>query len=80
MKRQAPFCWEWGSPGSLLRLASFCFAPQLKLGAPELRLVQFVGPVKRAWLEQLEASGFETDRIRPNNGYLCAADSNLAPG
>ncbi|MEK6407142.1 MAG: S8 family serine peptidase [Acidobacteriota bacterium] len=41
-----------------------------------LRLVQFVGPVKRAWLEQLEASGVEAVAYVPNNGYLVRADSN----
>ncbi len=45
-------------------------------GGTELRLVQFVGPVKRAWLEQLEASGFETIAYVPNNGYLVRGDSN----
>ena len=45
-------------------------------GGAELRLVQFVGPVKRAWLEQLEASGFETIAYVPNNGYLVRGDSN----
>src|SRR5690242_18723828 len=34
------------------------------------RLIQFVGPVKRAWLDQLESSGFELIAYGPNNGYL----------
>ena len=42
----------------------------------QLRLVQFVGPVKRAWLEQLEASGLETIAYVPNNGYIVRGDSN----
>jgi hypothetical protein len=36
----------------------------------ELRLVQFVGPVKREWLERLIASGIEPVAYVPNNGYL----------
>src|SRR5262245_7487593 len=35
-----------------------------------LRLVQFIGPVKRAWLDQLAASGLEPIAYVPNNGYL----------
>ena len=42
----------------------------------QLRLVQFIGPVKRAWLKQLEASGFETIAYIPNNGYLVRGDSS----
>jgi hypothetical protein len=36
----------------------------------ELRLIQFVGPVKRAWLDDLRASGLEPIAYVPNNGYL----------
>lgn len=43
-------------------------------GSP-LRLVQFVGPIKRAWFEQLEASGVEPIAYVPNNGYLVRSDS-----
>ncbi|HLF82664.1 MAG TPA: hypothetical protein VI837_00655, partial [Blastocatellia bacterium] len=39
-------------------------------GSSQLRLIQFVGPVKRAWLEELEASGLETIAYVPNNAYL----------
>jgi len=45
-------------------------------GGAQLRLIQFVGPVKRAWLEQLEASGLEAIAYVPNNGYLARGDSN----
>jgi len=44
-------------------------------GSGDLRLVQFVGPVKRAWLDQLEASGLEVIAYVPNNGYLVRGDS-----
>jgi hypothetical protein len=40
------------------------------------RLIQFVGPVKRAWLDQLESSGFELIAYVPNNGYLVRGDDN----
>ncbi|HKV41664.1 MAG TPA: hypothetical protein VJX67_20845, partial [Blastocatellia bacterium] len=47
-----------------------------------LTLVQFVGPVKRVWLEQLKAAGFEVIAYVPNNGYLVrgnvAASTKLA--
>ena len=43
----------------------------------QFRLIQFVGPVKRAWIEQLEWSGLEPVAYVPNNGYLVrgSADS-----
>jgi hypothetical protein len=41
-----------------------------------LRLIQFVGPIKRAWLEELEASGLEAIAYVPNNAYLVRGDSN----
>jgi hypothetical protein len=44
----------------------------------ELRLVQFVGPVKRAWLEQLKASGLEPIAYVPNNGYLVRGTSSAS--
>lgn len=44
--------------------------------ASRLRLIQFVGPVKRAWLEQLQASGLELVAYVPNNGYLVRGDQN----
>jgi len=48
---------------------------EISSGSP-LRLVQFVGPIKRAWFEQLEASGVEPIAYVPNNGYLVRSDSN----
>jgi hypothetical protein len=61
-----------GASGSEMaaRAASF----KGKRGASELRLVQFVGPVKRAWLDQLRASGLELVAYVPNNGYLVRSD------
>ncbi|HKP12105.1 MAG TPA: S8 family serine peptidase, partial [Blastocatellia bacterium] len=35
-----------------------------------LRLIQFVGPVKRDWLKALRASGLEPIAYVPNNAYL----------
>ena len=40
----------------------------------QLRLVQFVGPIKSAWLDELEASGLERVAYIPNNGYLVRGD------
>src|SRR5712692_6944947 len=45
-------------------------------GGSQFRLIQFVGPVKRAWIEQLEASGFEPVGYVPNNGYLVRGNAN----
>ena len=47
-----------------------------KSKSSELRLIQFVGPVKRAWLDQLRASGLEVVAYVPNNGYLVRADES----
>jgi hypothetical protein len=40
----------------------------------QLRLIQFVGPVKRAWIDQLQASGLDLVAYVPNNGYLVRGD------
>ncbi len=40
----------------------------------KLRLVQFVGPVKREWLDRLRSSGVEPVAYLPNNGYLVYGD------
>lgn len=40
-----------------------------------LMLVQFVGPVKNAWLDRLKAEGFDLIAYVPNNGYLIRGDS-----
>ena len=40
-----------------------------------LRLIQFVGPVKNAWINELVASGLELIAYVPNNGYLVRGDS-----
>ncbi|HKG21615.1 MAG TPA: hypothetical protein VKC34_06915, partial [Blastocatellia bacterium] len=47
-------------------------APQegAKFEGTRLRLVQFVGPVKREWLDHLRASGLEPIAYVPNNAYL----------
>jgi subtilase family protein len=45
-----------------------------KTGGADLRLVQFVGPVKREWLEELRASGVEIIAYVPNNAYLVRGD------
>lgn len=36
----------------------------------ELRIVQFAGPVKSAWLDRLRATGFEIIGYVPNNAYV----------
>ncbi|HWQ08733.1 MAG TPA: S8 family serine peptidase, partial [Holophaga sp.] len=39
-----------------------------------LHLVQFAGPVKRAWLDDLKASGVQIVSYLPENGYLVYGD------
>lgn len=41
-----------------------------KFAGSELRLIQFVGPIKPEWLDALRASGLEPIAYVPNNGYL----------
>ena len=36
----------------------------------ELRVIQFAGPIKRAWVEQLQAAGAEIIAYIPNNAYI----------
>ena len=73
------------APGSFLGLGGASSSPLAQSGAArfkgksqtgELRLIQFVGPVKRAWLDQLRASGLEIVAYVPNNGYLVRADES----
>lgn len=45
-------------------------------GQSRLMLIQFVGPVKHAWIEQLKASGLELVAYVPNNAYLVRGDPN----
>ncbi|HEV8484840.1 MAG TPA: S8 family serine peptidase [Blastocatellia bacterium] len=40
----------------------------------KLRLVQFIGPVKREWLDRLRSSGVELVAYLPNNAYLVYGD------
>ncbi|HYV06736.1 MAG TPA: S8 family serine peptidase [Blastocatellia bacterium] len=44
-------------------------------GGSQLRLIQFIGPVKRAWLDRLRAAGLELIAYVPNNGYLVRGDA-----
>jgi hypothetical protein len=44
-----------------------------KHSSASLRLIQFIGPIKREWLEALRASGVEPIAYVPNNGYLVRA-------
>lgn len=49
-----------------------------KFTGQRLRLIQFAGPVKRAWLDELQASGIEPIAYVPNNGYLVRQDANAS--
>jgi hypothetical protein len=45
-------------------------ARNLDNSSQNLRLIQFVGPVKGEWLDHLRSSGIEPVAYVPNNGYL----------
>lgn len=47
---------------------------EAKLTGPQLWLVQFVGPVKTAWLENLKKLGVEPVIYMPSNAYVVWAD------
>ncbi|MFL6214495.1 MAG: S8 family serine peptidase [Blastocatellia bacterium] len=67
-----------GAPGRLLGLGrasamqTQSAAPRsaATIGSSALRLIQFIGPVKRDWLNALRASGLEPIAYVPNNAYL----------
>ncbi|MEK6324452.1 MAG: S8 family serine peptidase [Acidobacteriota bacterium] len=65
-----------GRPAASYALQAFTSVDSESSGGSLLRLVQFAGPIKRAWFEQLEASGVEPIAYVPNNGYLVRSDSN----
>ncbi|HMG34319.1 MAG TPA: S8 family serine peptidase [Blastocatellia bacterium] len=44
------------------------------------RLIQFVGPVKREWLEELRGAGFEPIAYLPNNAFLVRTHGDGAVG
>jgi hypothetical protein len=43
-----------------------------------LRLLQFAGPVKQIWMDELRASGLEVIAYVPNNAYLVREDAKAA--
>ena len=44
---------------------------------PQLHLVQFVGPVARDWIDDLESSGAQIVAYVPHNGYLIWGDETV---
>lgn len=65
-----------GRPAASFGLQAPASPGNESIGSDQLRLIQFVGPVKRAWLDQLEVSGLEAVAYVPNNAYLVRGDSN----
>ncbi len=65
------------SPGAFFGLgrATGFIEKQIRASKSGLRLVQFIGPVKGEWLDQLRASGMEIIAYVPNNGYLVRGDA-----
>ncbi|MGN6517966.1 MAG: S8 family serine peptidase [Dokdonella sp.] len=47
-------------------------------GGAGLHLVQFEGPVRQAWLDELAARGIEPVQYIPNDGYIVWADAAAA--
>lgn len=43
---------------------------------PALHLVQFVGPIKQAWLDEIEATGARLVQYVASNGYMVWTDAN----
>lgn len=65
------------TPGSFAGIGpSFRAQSAVSNDSSQLGLVQFVGPVKHAWIEELEASGLEPIAYVPNNGYLVRGSSS----
>lgn len=48
----------------------------LTTSAPQLWLIQFVGPIKQEWLDRLAKSGIEPVMYMPNNAYVIWTDGN----
>ncbi len=44
-------------------------------GRRQLRVVQFAGPIKRRWIEQLKATGSEIIGYIPNNAYIIRSNA-----
>ncbi|HXF38927.1 MAG TPA: S8 family serine peptidase [Blastocatellia bacterium] len=63
------------APGSLIAMGSAASTDTVKPIDATLRLIQFVGPVKNAWINELVASGLELIAYVPNNAYLVRGDS-----
>jgi subtilisin-like proprotein convertase family protein len=54
-------------------------AANLSVGEPSLHLVQFAGPIKPNWVEELRATGVKIVNYIPNNAYLVFGhEANLA--
>ncbi|HWN97909.1 MAG TPA: S8 family serine peptidase, partial [Blastocatellia bacterium] len=72
------------APGNFIGLgkASLADRAQARLNqsanGSRLRLIQFIGPVKRRWLDRLRASGLEPIAYVPNNGYLVRGDGQTS--
>jgi subtilase family protein len=65
-----------GRSGESYGLQSIASSSSATDRVSQLRLIQFVGPVKRAWIEQLQASGLDLVAYVPNNAYLARGDRN----
>lgn len=64
------------APGSLIGMGSTASTDTVNPTDSTLRLIQFVGPVKNAWIMELVASGLELIAYVPNDGYLVRGDSS----
>ncbi|MFY9607865.1 MAG: S8 family serine peptidase [Blastocatellia bacterium] len=70
------------APGNFIGLGRVSVSDRARAAArgqstsgPGLGLIQFIGPVKGAWLDRLRASGLEPIAYVPNNGYLVRGDA-----
>ncbi|MCC6179384.1 MAG: S8 family serine peptidase [Chloroflexi bacterium] len=49
---------------------------QARIGGPQLWLVQFVGPIQEAWLDDLRAMGLDVVMYMPTNAYVVWGDGD----
>jgi hypothetical protein len=64
--------------GTANQTAAPTTAQNARFKGSRLRLVQFAGPVKQAWMDELEAGGLEVIAYVPNNAYLVREDAKAA--
>jgi hypothetical protein len=60
------------------QISTNALAQKEKFTGSRLRLIQFAGPVKRAWLDKVQNQGLEIIAYVPNNAYLVREDATAS--